>query len=69
MNCNTTHYRANSSSVPGDPTCIDAIGAVPANLGRNIDIVARPLAVLFGGAAAIAQLWIKRELTSGVDAA
>ena len=22
MNCNTTHYRANSSSVPGDPTCI-----------------------------------------------
>ena len=21
MNCNTTHYRANSSSVPGDPTC------------------------------------------------
>ena len=23
MNCNTTHYRANSSSVPGDPTWID----------------------------------------------
>ena len=22
MNCNTTHYRANSSSVPGDPTCM-----------------------------------------------
>ena len=22
MNCNTTHYRANSSSVPGDPTCL-----------------------------------------------
>ena len=22
MNCNTTHYRANSSSVPGDPTLI-----------------------------------------------
>ena len=22
MNCNTTHYRANSSSVPGDPTYI-----------------------------------------------
>ena len=22
MNCNTTHYRANSSSVPGDPTPI-----------------------------------------------
>ena len=24
MNCNTTHYRANSSSVPGDPTDLDA---------------------------------------------
>ena len=24
MNCNTTHYRANSSSVPGDPTIADA---------------------------------------------
>ena len=23
MNCNTTHYRANSSSVPGDPTFIE----------------------------------------------
>ena len=22
MNCNTTHYRANSSSVPGDPTIV-----------------------------------------------
>ena len=22
MNCNTTHYRANSSSVPGDPTLL-----------------------------------------------
>ena len=27
MNCNTTHYRANSSSVPGDPT-IDSLPAV-----------------------------------------
>ena len=25
MNCNTTHYRANSSSVPGDPTPLAAI--------------------------------------------
>ena len=24
MNCNTTHYRANSSSVPGDPTATAA---------------------------------------------
>ena len=28
MNCNTTHYRANSSSVPGDPTCDRASGEV-----------------------------------------
>ena len=27
MNCNTTHYRANSSSVPGDPT--DDVAADP----------------------------------------
>ena len=25
MNCNTTHYRANSSSVPGDPTFLATI--------------------------------------------
>ena len=30
MNCNTTHYRANSSSVPGDPTDYFVITA-----GRN----------------------------------
>ena len=28
MNCNTTHYRANSSSVPGDPTDVSAAIAV-----------------------------------------
>ena len=28
MNCNTTHYRANSSSVPGDPT-VGAEGLLP----------------------------------------
>jgi hypothetical protein len=49
--------------------CIDAIGALPVGLARNVDIVVRPLAILFGGAAAIAQLWIKRELTSGLDGA
>ena len=27
MNCNTTHYRANSSSVPGDPTVYDGSDA------------------------------------------
>ena len=32
MNCNTTHYRANSSSVPGDPTgtlFLDEVGDIP----------------------------------------
>ena len=45
MNCNTTHYRANSSSVPGDPTgFVGTIGRTPlielpklsAALGRTI---------------------------------
>ena len=27
MNCNTTHYRANSSSVPGDPTATNVKGS------------------------------------------
>ena len=30
MNCNTTHYRANSSSVPGDPTQAHLHAASPA---------------------------------------
>ena len=30
MNCNTTHYRANSSSVPGDPTFQHDRGALAA---------------------------------------
>ena len=29
MNCNTTHYRANSSSVPGDPTLARALANDP----------------------------------------
>ena len=32
MNCNTTHYRANSSSVPGDPTDAAALGALTARV-------------------------------------
>ena len=28
MNCNTTHYRANSSSVPGDPTLVELAWSV-----------------------------------------
>ena len=37
MNCNTTHYRANSSSVPGDPTLLyggQAIGSLSVYTGQ-----------------------------------
>ena len=40
MNCNTTHYRANSSSVPGDPTLAFYLIAASnffTNRGENFD--------------------------------
>ena len=42
MNCNTTHYRANSSSVPGDPQAIyvpadDLTDPAPANTFAHLD--------------------------------
>jgi hypothetical protein len=43
---------------------VDALGALPLHVATNVDIVVRPLAVLFGGAAAMAQLSIKRQLTA-----
>ena len=36
MNCNTTHYRANSSSVPGDPTRVGGV-EVSGDSGLTID--------------------------------
>ena len=36
MNCNTTHYRANSSSVPGDPTPASPITA--SFKGKSFDV-------------------------------
>ena len=36
MNCNTTHYRANSSSVPGDPTILALVGLILAIACANI---------------------------------
>ena len=42
MNCNTTHYRANSSSVPGDPTDEEA----PADLPTLLKIFAHCAAAL-----------------------
>ena len=51
MNCNTTHYRANSSSVPGDPTLFARHPAdvllLEVGLGGRLDatnVVDRPLA-------------------------
>ena len=37
MNCNTTHYRANSSSVPGDPTLLQVYEIF--NLKLTADVV------------------------------
>ena len=47
MNCNTTHYRANSSSVPGDPTKDTRLGrevaikVLPESLAGNSEALAR----------------------------
>ena len=42
MNCNTTHYRANSSSVPGDPTVEDPyslpLAAIVESVSRHSDV-------------------------------
>ena len=43
MNCNTTHYRANSSSVPGDPT---TAVVVPAPAARYAPLSARAVGLL-----------------------
>ena len=37
MNCNTTHYRANSSSVPGDPTLDTRSGVASATRQAVVD--------------------------------
>ena len=49
MNCNTTHYRANSSSVPGDPTLGNSLRQfaqfviAPLSPGFNLDRYDREL--------------------------
>ena len=40
MNCNTTHYRANSSSVPGDPTA-EQLGESPGNTSWHLQTLAK----------------------------
>ena len=51
MNCNTTHYRANSSSVPGDPNERIAYGEHPLHFAdlRGAAAAGAPLAVILHG--------------------
>jgi hypothetical protein len=44
----------------------DATALLPRALALDADIVIRALAVLLGGAAAVAQLWVKREVMRGL---
>ena len=46
MNCNTTHYRANSSSVPGDPILVDGLGVDRDLLGIAIAVALLALVAL-----------------------
>ncbi|MCU1277985.1 MAG: uncharacterized protein JWM53_1531 [bacterium] len=48
---------------------VDAMGALPPAVAVNIDMFVRPLAVLCGASAAVAQLWVKQEVSGGLDAA
>ena len=40
----------------------DVLAILPLEMRRDPDMVIRPLAILFGGAAAIAQLFVKRDV-------
>ena len=61
MNCNTTHYRANSSSVPGDPIsdkdAFDTVNALAAKEGV--------LSGSSGGASVFAAMQIAQKLGAG----
>jgi hypothetical protein len=47
----------------------DATPVMPMALALNVDIFVRPLALAFGVAAAVAQLWVTREVRAGLDRA
>ena len=62
MNCNTTHYRANSSSVPGDPTLpalTDAVARLSVQLTELIGLAA-PLEAAEREVSAIGHLFHRR---------
>ncbi|HEY2747699.1 MAG TPA: hypothetical protein VGL86_23920 [Polyangia bacterium] len=45
---------------------VDVLAVLPLELRRDPDMIMRPLAVLFGGAAAIAQLLVKRDVRASL---
>lgn len=47
----------------------DCTAPLPREVGQSIDVVVRTLAILLSGAAAVAQLWVKREVRSTLDEA
>jgi len=44
----------------------DVLAILPAEMRRDPDMVIRPLAILFGGAAGIAQLFVKRDVSASL---
>lgn len=45
---------------------VDVLAVLPLDVRRDPDMVLRPLAVLFGGAAAVAQLLVKRDVAASL---
>ena len=76
MNCNTTHYRANSSSVPGDPTAagiaalltLAATGFLVRRVTKPLKAVAESLTVLAEGRTDVEVRYADRHDEIGVIA-
>ena len=46
---------------------VDVLGVLPLEMRRDPDMLLRPLAVLFGGAAAVAQLLVRRDVRASLS--
>ena len=68
MNCNTTHYRANSSSVPGDPTEIDRLLAEIADDGIAIVLIEHDMKLVMGISVRVLVMVEGRVLLEGAPA-